>query len=90
MGDTNFVNMPALGVLGGSPSIAGHDLQPVPEPCPEPELSALESSNRGKVIQSPRVTAMDQTKAEVARASRCLISFHQQRRHGGGVQRTPR
>ncbi len=64
--NSNFVNLPALGISGASPgqfaiSLFGSSLSRFINL----ELSALEADQRGKIVSSPRVLTSDQGKAVI-------------------------
>ncbi len=62
--NTNFVNLPAVGVAGfNAPSIAISLFSSAANRFLNLELSALEADGKGKLVSSPRVVTADQTKA---------------------------
>jgi len=62
--DTQFINMPARGVGGGTPATFALSLfNASANRFLNLELSALEADGKGKVISSPRVITADQVKA---------------------------
>jgi type IV pilus assembly protein PilQ len=62
--NTNFVNLPALGVGGYSPATFAISLfSSSAARFLNLELSALEADGKGKLVSSPRIVTADQTKA---------------------------
>ncbi|MEN9372544.1 MAG: hypothetical protein RIR79_96 [Pseudomonadota bacterium] len=62
----NFVNLPAVGVLGSNPaSLALSIFDATANRMLNLEISALEADNKGKVISSPRVVTSNQKAASI-------------------------
>jgi len=71
LGDTNFVNLPAIGVGGNSPaSFALSLFSPTANRFLNLELSALEADGKGKIISSPRIITADQIKAFIKQGTK--------------------
>ena len=64
--NTNFVNLPAVGQGGFSPSSFAISLfSAAANRFLNLELSALEADGKGKLVSSPRIVTADQTKASI-------------------------
>ncbi|MBL0422330.1 type IV pilus secretin PilQ [Ramlibacter sp. AW1] len=62
--NTNFVNLPAVGLAGfNAPSFAISLFSSAANRFLNLELSALEADGKGKLVSSPRIVTADQTKA---------------------------
>ncbi|AEG91881.1 type IV pilus secretin PilQ [Ramlibacter tataouinensis] len=62
--NTNFVNLPAIGLAGfNAPSFAISLFSSAANRFLNLELSAMEADGKGKLVSSPRVVTADQTKA---------------------------
>jgi type IV pilus assembly protein PilQ len=62
--NTNFVNLPALGIAGLTPSTFALSIfSSAANRFLNLELSALEADGKGKLVSSPRIVTADQTKA---------------------------
>ena len=64
--NTQFVNLPALGIGSTSPAAFALSLfSPTANRFLDLEISALQADGKGKVVASPRVITADQTQAEI-------------------------
>ncbi|MEO0003976.1 MAG: hypothetical protein RLZZ22_1668, partial [Pseudomonadota bacterium] len=64
--NTQFVNLPALGIGTTSPAAFALSLfSPTANRFLDLEISALQADGKGKVVASPRVITADQTQAEI-------------------------
>ncbi len=77
---SNFVNLPAVGVLGATPQTVGFSIfNAAANRFLTLEISALEADSKGKLISSPRLVTLDGQKATIKQGekiptTKCSVS----------------